>query len=273
MIGSVSDQLARQGDTASHLRDLSDMLDREPEGLIEEISPNDAMFDGNLAHYFRVGRSALKCVRLALLAAGKTEVRNILDLPCGHGRVLRTLKAAFPDANLTACDIDRDGVDFSAESFGAVPVYSEEDPAEIQIEGPFDLIWCGSLFTHLDEERWLQWLKRMYSLLAAEGLLVFTAHGRHTADALRQPDVFLTPAGKPRDYGIPEESIASLLGSYSETGFGFAAYRSSDRYGVSTSSPSWLASQLAACNLRLVNYIELGWDSHQDVVGCTRVDD
>ena len=47
----------------------------------------------------------------------------MLDFACGHGRVMRTLKAAFPDALLTACDIDRDGVDFCARTFGAAPVY------------------------------------------------------------------------------------------------------------------------------------------------------
>src|SRR4029453_9635557 len=91
---------------------LSALLTEEPDGLIEEISPNDGMFVGNRIHYFAVAQGALECIRVALLAAGKQDVRSILDLPCGHGRVLRKLKAEFPDAALTGCDIERDGVDF-----------------------------------------------------------------------------------------------------------------------------------------------------------------
>src|SRR5581483_10052394 len=81
-------------------------IDLEPPGVIRRISPRDEMYAGDADHYFGVGRSALRCVRLAMLAAGKQRVCRILDLPSGHGRVLRYLKAAFPEARLTACDLD-----------------------------------------------------------------------------------------------------------------------------------------------------------------------
>src|SRR6185369_2876695 len=116
--------------------------------MIEEISPHDPMFTANSAgHYFDVSRSALSCIKLALLAADKTQVQRILDLPCGYGRVLRRLKAAFPQAVLTACDRDQDAVDFCALTFGATPVYSYDDHDSLIRSGTFDLIWCGSLLT------------------------------------------------------------------------------------------------------------------------------
>ena len=61
------------------------------------------------------------------------DVKRILDLPCGHGRVLRYLSAAFPEAEITACDIMREGVDFCASTFGAIPVYSQDDPQQIPL--------------------------------------------------------------------------------------------------------------------------------------------
>ena len=66
--------------------------------VISDISPNDEMFFGNETHYFGVGRSAMTCIDLALRAAKKpaADIWRILDLPCGHGRVLRHLKSAFP---------------------------------------------------------------------------------------------------------------------------------------------------------------------------------
>ena len=45
--------------------------------------------------------------------------RRILDMPCGHGRVTRVLRARFPDAAITVCDIDRDGAGFASDRFGA----------------------------------------------------------------------------------------------------------------------------------------------------------
>jgi SAM-dependent methyltransferase len=254
------------------IHDLRLLMEQEPDGLIEEISPRDGMFVGNREHYFEVAQSALECARLALIAAGKDEVQSILDLPCGHGRVLRKLKAAFPEAALTACDLERDGVDFCAEVFGATPVYSEEDPAHVQIASPFDLIWCGSLFTHLDDERWRHWLDRFHSLLSVGGVLVFTAHGRHTVAAMREPDVVLDPAGLPREYGVTNADIAAILNGYEREGFGFAPYEEAERFGISASSPSWVMRELGASHFRVVTYVESGWDSHQDVVGCVGVE-
>src|SRR5262245_23377147 len=126
------------------------------------IAPDDGMFhrhfgeDVARSHYAESGRSALRCIRAALVAADRdpATIHRILDLPCGHGRVLRVLKAAYPRAKITACDLDRSGVDFCARQFGAEPAYSVEDPAKIPVTGPFDLIWCGSLLTHFDAPRW-----------------------------------------------------------------------------------------------------------------------
>ena len=69
---------------------------------------NDGMYTGDAEHYYRVGLSAIRCIEEAVRAAGLKEVRSILDLPSGSGRVMRFLTLRFPDAKLTACDIQRD---------------------------------------------------------------------------------------------------------------------------------------------------------------------
>jgi SAM-dependent methyltransferase len=118
--------------------------------VIRTISPADKMYvKGNEKSYFPVARSGLECIDVALRAArmDTSDVKQILDLPCGHGRVLRYLRAAFPGAQISACDIIRDGVDFCASEFGALPIYSEDDPRKIPIKkNSYDLIWVGSLF-------------------------------------------------------------------------------------------------------------------------------
>src|SRR5262249_37742284 len=112
------------------------------------ISSNDGMLGGNPRHYFAVGRSALWNIARTLdhTAGGSSQPKRILDLPCGHGRVLRYLRAAFPEAEITACDLLADGVDFCASTFGAIGVYSDTDLSLIKLpKDNFDLIWVGSL--------------------------------------------------------------------------------------------------------------------------------
>jgi SAM-dependent methyltransferase len=230
--------------------------------LIRDISPNDRMVTPRYPDtYFLWGNSALRCIQTAMDAVGKREVADILDFPCGHGRVLRTLKAAYPNASLTACDIDRDGVDFCEETFGAKGVYSDEELDSVQLGGGFDLIWVGSLFTHLPAGRWREFLEFLVDRLAPAGLLVFTTHGTWYAERIREKESLLG--------GVSQEAQFGMLRGFDEDGFGFAGYPERDAYGLSLSAPSAVAIHLQRLDrLRLVLYLERGWRGHQDVVAC-----
>jgi methylase of polypeptide subunit release factors len=93
--------------------------------------------------------------KLAMLAASKSELNAILDFPCGHGRVLRNLKAAFPNAEITACDLDRKAkLIFVPKLFSAIH-FTQIRSRRNKIDRQFDLIWCGSLLTPmLDSKYW-----------------------------------------------------------------------------------------------------------------------
>ena len=227
--------------------------------LSDEISPNDAMHWGNRDHYFGVGVSAFQCIRLAMLAAEKDTLRAVLDFPCGHGRVLRVVRAVFPEARITACDLDQDGVDFCATTFKAIPVYSKESPEEVVIEDRFDLVWCGSLFTHLDQGRWRGFLELFRSLLAPGGILIFTTQGRCAAKRI------LTESF----YGLEQDQVSEVLHEYHRTGFGYRDYKWRPGYGVSLSTLPWVLSQVQnLTGLRIILLQEQGWDNHQDVIAC-----
>lgn len=178
-------------------------------GMIATIASGDGTYQGDNAAYFDVGCSALRCIRLALLTAEQENVASILDFGCGHGRVLRTLKAAFPTAALTACDINRGGVDFCAETFGATPVYSATRPEDIPLPRRYDLIWCGSVFSHLSEDRWPGFLGLLFAHLELNGVAVLTTCGRTIGDRLRAGDPF---------YGLDAAQITEILRGFDERG-------------------------------------------------------
>ena len=166
----------------------------------------------------------------------------------------------FPDAKLVACDISRDAVDFCAQEFGAIPVYSQEDPAAIELPGPFDVIWVGSLFTHVPEPRWIAFLDLLASVLSEDGLLVFTVQGRNVRRQLA-----VRPA---RDGTSTEAGVEQIVRGYDEHGFGYADWSGASGYGTSLNRPSWVTRQIEERpGLRLVGYREIGW-GRQDVVTC-----
>jgi SAM-dependent methyltransferase len=244
---------------------MADLVYRESD-VIRTISPNEDMPTEDIEIYFSAGRSAVACINLAMLAAQKSasDVRRILDLPCGHGRILRYLKATFPEAGITACDIRRDGVDFCASTFGAVPVYSHDDPAKISVEhNAFDLIWVGSLFTHLDVDLWSSFLNLFRSVLHPSGVLVFSTHGY---DAYRR---MVTDTFK---YGIPYYRKTNILYNYERYGFGYVKYSGSQSYyGLSLSDPFWVLKHIAKVGgLRVVCFSEKGWVNFHDSFACVR---
>lgn len=217
--------------------------------------------------YLATGRSALACIMESLAAAHKRELGQILDFGSGYGRVLRFLSQAFPEATITASEVDPDAVEFCARTFGAVGVASRNDPHHASFASPFDLIWAGSVFTHLTKDLWEAWLPVLGAALVDDGVLVFSTHG---------PEVEANIRGGSTDYGLEADAVDSILHDYRDTGFGYGDYPGLDaspyrhlaRYGITVVNPSTVHSLAGAVGLRVVHYIPTGWSKHQDVYAC-----
>jgi SAM-dependent methyltransferase len=221
--------------------------------LITELAPGDTMFDGSVDHYLRVGLSARKVIAAAMI--GVPEPRSVLDLPCGFGRVTRILRASYPAASITVCDLDRAAVDFTAATFRARGVYSTHNFRDLQLGGPFDLIWVGSLLTHLPEHQTRQFLDFAARHMGPNSRLVVTSHGEHVATQLRA-----------RRYGLSESAACGLIVQYLNTGYGYRGYGGDPAYGISLAARAWYETLLDGSPLRLQAYYERGWDRHQDVL-------
>ena len=234
-----------------------------------DISPDDTMFEGDRDHYFSVGRSALECIRLAMSAGSIPTFRNILDFGCGFGRVMRVLRAAFPGAEIAACDVDRRAVDYCSETFDAEPLYSDENPAYIRIPRAFNLIWCGTLLTNVAAPQFIRFLELLHSSLLPGGLLVFTAHGPFVAERIRSRQC---------TYGLDEAAVPDLLQEYDAAGFGYLNYSGDvlarlhlSRYGISVCRPSWILERIEQLpHSRVLMYTERAWDNHQDSIAFLR---
>lgn len=231
----------------------------EPFTLDRTVSSRDEMvYPGREENYFEVGQNALELIRLAQRVCSREWLPRILDLPCGHGRVLRWLRGAFDYAEITACDLNRDGVDFCQNQFGAVGVYSDPDLSQIEFTTGFDLIWCGSLFTHLPLETQRKYLDRLLEWTIEDGIVVLTTQGRFMATQLERGDAEFAD----------NVDIVGLLRDFRANGAAYRPYyeEPSGQYGLTLNSPAYINALIQGKpGVILRAYLEQAWGV-QDVL-------
>lgn len=211
--------------------------------------------DGDLDRYLAVGVDALKGITAAV---GSKPPQSILDLPCGHGRVARHIRHAYPNAELFVADLDELGATFCATEFKATQLESTPNFAEIDFARTFDLIWVGSLITHLKAQATRDFLGFVARHLSPAGRAVVTSHGSFVAGRL-----FLAERSH---YGLAQEVEAAILTEYLASGYGYQDYPDQPGYGISVSSRAWLSDAAASAGLHVVSHDDHAWDNHQDVV-------
>jgi SAM-dependent methyltransferase len=233
-------------------------------GVDETISPHDDMFQaGRREHYFAVGRDAVAIIALAMIKAGVDRFSNVLDLPCGSGRVLRHLVRFLPEASIIACDIDPGHVQFCRRQFASVPLVSRPDLRQVDLDRQIDLLWCGSLLTHFPADYFEEGLRHMIGWLVPGGIAIFTLHGRWS---MRRQ------AHTPYKY-VDDAVFGPVAAGVAREGFGYADYPdhgdrlSRGSYGLSVSLPRWVMRTVETMeDVRVLDYMERGWDNHQDVL-------
>ena len=229
------------------------------------VAPDDEMrntWDLTPAIYSYGGRSALKVCTDALVSARCAPPKRILDFPSGHGRALRWFRAAYPEAHIFAGDINGPGVEFCESRFGATGFVSPVSFDELDLPGELDLIWVGSLFTHLSEVRAKQLLHKLSASLAQGGLLLFTTHGRVYPRVIQGA----TPI-------IDAAIWDTIMRDYYRTGWGYADYPqyAHIQYGLSMTAPGWIFEQIhTRDDLQLVFFGERAWHGQHDVTALQR---
>ncbi|MHC5209613.1 MAG: class I SAM-dependent methyltransferase [Planctomycetota bacterium] len=159
-------------------------------GFVREIHPHDEMLQhvrddagGETARerflYYRAGHEALLSLENVLACAGRTldGVESLLEFASGFGRLTRHLASRLDASRLWATDILPEAAPFLRDAFGVHAFDSVQEPAALELPRRFDVIWVGSLFSHLPRRRFGPWLRRLHEALTDDGLLIFSTHG------------------------------------------------------------------------------------------------
>ena len=212
----------------------------------------------HVQHYLTSAHSALANLRESLAAVGRscTDVSDCLDFGCGYGRVTRHLVRDLSPSAVTACDVDRSAVTFCATEFGCRALVLHQDPKRWLLPERYDLIWVGSVLTHLPEDRCNDLLDLLVLVLRRGGLLVFSSQGESCLDNLG----WYGEHFRQRERAFRE--------GLQRAGTHFVPYPGKRDYGITMHTESHLRLVMAERyrdRLRLVRYAPRGWDDHQDV--------
>jgi SAM-dependent methyltransferase len=227
------------------------------------LSPVDHMYEpqkeGSNVHYFTVGLQASLIIEKCSGIVNKNNVEKILDFGCGYGRVLRFLINQFPKAQITGCELEEKYTDFCKEAFGVETFQSKANIKELPRDKKYDLIWAGSVFTHLSASKFEELFEYFNEVLNVDGVAVFTTHGRFSEEKL-----------KSHGYGLSRIGKKITEYQYKTMGYGYQDYPFAKGYGVSLMKPSWFMKFIKGYeNIEVVTYSEQYWDRHQDVI-CIR---
>ncbi len=264
-------------------------------GLDPRVADADEMFrvfywghgedrDQALAMYLASGKAIWAAARAALEwhFGGLDRISRLLDFASGYGRVTRHIVTDLASDRIVVSDIQPEAMRIQAEQFGVTAVVSTTNPAELDLEGPFDAILVSSLFTHLPQETFRSWLARLGSLLSEQGVLLLSVHDTSLlgAEGAETDFVFRPESESDRlngsDYGsawaseaFVRAAVAKDLGEHAITRLprGFAnlqdLYVISRRPGVSSAPlelPILLDGFVESCELAGASSLQLsGW--------------
>ncbi len=194
----------RSDETSPFVRALFADLGLAPGEVPLEIDARDEMLEFFLGGcegdreralftYFRFGWSiAETLVQVLRWRFGDLgRIGSLMDFACGYGRVTRFLLHHVPAERVWVSDIYSDAVRFQEERFGVHGVVSAIRPEDFSCEKRFDAILVTSLFTHLPEERFVGWLRRLLGLLQPGGILIWSVHD----ESVRDPGLAMSETG------------------------------------------------------------------------------
>jgi SAM-dependent methyltransferase len=112
---------------------------------------------------------------------------RVLDFGCGCGRTLRWLVDDHPGVDFHGVDIDEQAVKWcSSYLTGAHFEKGAQEPPLSYPHGYFNMVYCFSVFTHLNENLQDLWLGELRRLLGPGGILLITVHGETAATGLSE---------------------------------------------------------------------------------------
>lgn len=130
--------------------------------------------------FVKSGAQSVLDIRGALRAVGRPleSFQDILDFGCGCGRILAPLLAELPEARLSGVDIDDEAMAWLRSEYPQMTLRTVNPLPPLPFPADsFDLVYCHSVFTHLDTNYQDQWLAELRRVARPGAMLVISFSG------------------------------------------------------------------------------------------------
>ena len=179
------------------------------------------------------------------------KAKRLLDWGCGCGRMSRFFLKHLEYLEVHGCDIDREQIEWCASNLpkGQFAVIAPFPPTRYA-DDMFDLVISWSVFTHLQREHQLDWLREMRRIIAPGGLLLASVSG----ESLMK---FASPEAQREmlKNGISDRRLDRALDGIAPAGY----------YRGTLQRKSYTCREFSQY-FRIVDYLEQGATSSQDLV-------
>jgi SAM-dependent methyltransferase len=141
----------------------------------------------SMPEFQRIGKGCFHLVKQNLSAFGVdlADTERVLDFGCGCGRTLKWFIREYPKVDFYGADVDDEAIAWCQKHLarGRFSANSPEPPLPFP-DRFFDVVYCFSVFTHLNEALQDCWLLELKRILKPAGVLVITVHGQNAAKGL-----------------------------------------------------------------------------------------
>jgi len=140
----------------------------------------------SVSGFLRIGRGCASLIRQRVQDMGIeiAPTHRVLDFGCGCGRTISWL-LRDSDAEFHGADVDGDAIDWCKKHLprGRFVTNAPAPPLHYPT-GYFDVVYCFSVFTHLNESMQDLWIDELHRILKPGGVLVLTVHGKNATEGL-----------------------------------------------------------------------------------------
>lgn len=195
----------------------------------------------------------------------KNSIIRCLDFGIGCGRTARHFYRSLGKIELHGCGVDRHSIEWLYNNVPfIIPVNSNKTPPLSCENDYFDVIYSVSVFSHLNEQAFRDWICELARITVSGGKIIFTIHGNHALSVLQKRD-------NGASVGVNPEAFLGILDLYNKEGFSWMPQSTTSddidvgQYGISFVSHTRL-NRLLPNNTRMTNHKPAAISNWQDIV-------